>query len=342
MNDDDRRLHELLSDAVSGVEPNDRLGQLRERTRGDTMSERRPWWYAVGGAAVATAAVIAAFAILGSGDGEPGPATSPSPTASDTEPGPSDPASEPADDGTVVPVYYAGDTPQGLRLYREFQRVDGDPLLGAASAATAGTPLDPDYRSLWGGEFVADVSFDGAGDDGKITVTLADQAATEPLPGMSADDAELAVQQLVYTLQGVTQTRAPVHFYLGSEPAETVLGLAASEPFKNAPQLDVLALVNVTVPEEGAAVSGGTLEASGVASSFEANVPWQILDSGGREVLTGFATAEGFMDRLYPWSTSINVSSLEPGTYTFRAQTDDPSGGEGGGPTEDTKTITIG
>ena len=35
------------------------------------------------------------------------------------------------------------------------------------------------------------------------------------------------------------------------------------------------------------------------------------------------------------------MSSLAPGTYTFVAMTDDPSGGEGGGPTEDTKTIIV-
>jgi hypothetical protein len=35
------------------------------------------------------------------------------------------------------------------------------------------------------------------------------------------------------------------------------------------------------------------------------------------------------------------VSGLAPGTYSFVAMTDDPSGGEGGGPTEDSKTFTV-
>ena len=47
------------------------------------------------------------------------------------------------------------------------------------------------------------------------------------------------------------------------------------------------------------------------------------------------------MDKLYPWETEVDVSDLAPGTYTFVAMTDDPSGGEGGGPTEDTKTIIV-
>jgi hypothetical protein len=48
------------------------------------------------------------------------------------------------------------------------------------------------------------------------------------------------------------------------------------------------------------------------------------------------------MDRLYPWETEIDVSDLEPGTYTFAAMTDDPSGGaEGPGATTDTRTIVV-
>ena len=47
------------------------------------------------------------------------------------------------------------------------------------------------------------------------------------------------------------------------------------------------------------------------------------------------------MDKLYPWTAEVDVSGLAPGTYTFVAMTDDPSGGEGAGPTEDTKTIVV-
>ena len=59
-------------------------------------------------------------------------------------------------------------------------------------------------------------------------------------------------------------------------------------------------------------------------------------------VLEGFATAEGWMDKLYPWEAEIDISTLAPGDYTFVARTDDPSGGaEGAGPHEDTKDFTL-
>ena len=71
-------------------------------------------------------------------------------------------------------------------------------------------------------------------------------------------------------------------------------------------------------------------------------MPWQIRDASDEVVLDGFATAEGAIDRLYKWETEpIDVSDLAPGTYTFVAMTDDPSGGEGTGPFTDTRTIIV-
>ena len=78
-----------------------------------------------------------------------------------------------------------------------------------------------------------------------------------------------------------------------------------------------------------------------MANSFEATVPWEVRDQDGTKVLDGFATAEGWADKLYPWQTQVDLSSLPPGTYSFVALTDDPSDGEGAGPTEDSKTITL-
>ena len=61
------QLADLLADAVSDVEPSDSLDTLRTRTKVTPMSARRPWLFAVGGAVVATAAVITAIALAGGG-----------------------------------------------------------------------------------------------------------------------------------------------------------------------------------------------------------------------------------------------------------------------------------
>ncbi|CAB4726484.1 unannotated protein [freshwater metagenome] len=235
----------------------------------------------------------------------------------------------------AVPVYFVGDTPQGPRLYREFRTVEDDnPLEEAVALMTAGDAEDPDYRTAYPGGSFSSVSFDGD----RFVVEVPDDGWMAP-GDLSEDEATLALQQLVYTVQGVQQERAPVEVVLDGQ-ATFLFGEDTEGGVSNADPLDVLALVNVTTPEEGAPVSG-SFTASGVASSFEATVPWQILTGSGDVELEGFATAEGWMDKLYPWETEIDVSSLDPGLYTFVARTDDPSGGEGGGPTEDTKVIDV-
>ena len=256
------------------------------------------------------------------------PSKSPSPSDS---PEPSQSESGTADK-VAVPLYFVGDTPQGPRLFREFQQVASDnPVDEALSILAAGSAQDPDYRSLLPEGTPTLVQGDSSQ---AIGVNVPVEWADRP-DGMSSKEATLAVQQIVFTVQGALQSRAPVEFY--SDGLTPLFGLDKST-FKASD--DALALVNVTVPEEGSIV-GDSFTASGVANSFEANVPWKIRDQSGKKVLTGFATAEGSMDKLYPWQTPVDVSSLAPGTYTFVAMTDDPSGGEGGGPTEDSKTIVI-
>jgi len=99
-------------------------------------------------------------------------------------------------------------------------------------------------------------------------------------------------------------------------------------------------LITLAAPAEGATVSG-SFEASGEANSPEANVPWEVRDTTGETVLEGAATAEGWMNKLYPWTTTVDVSDLEPGTYLFIARTDDTSDGEGKPPEEVGARITV-
>ncbi|MGH3306338.1 MAG: Gmad2 immunoglobulin-like domain-containing protein [Nocardioides sp.] len=350
----DPRLSHLLSDAVSDVEPQDALAEIRNRTKVTPMTARRPWLYAVGGAVVATAATVAAVAALG---GSPqntaqdaDPATSQSPTeepapTEDTEPTepsePSESPSEPPGSGAefTLPSYFVRDTPQGLRITREFSTIAGDvdPERDAVRIAVLGRALDPDYRSLWpDGSGVGAVSASASA----ITVDLLGDVHDRP-GGMSQEEAELAVQQVVYSAQAIVgQGRLPVQLTLNGASTDQVLGVPASEPVMNAPENDVLALVSVSSLSEGETVRDRFV-VSGMANSFEATVPWEVRQ-GARVVADGFATADGWMDKLYPWTTQVNVSKLAPGTYTFAAMTDDPSGGaEGAGPTEDTKTIVV-
>lgn len=263
-----------------------------------------------------------------SGDGSDVPSESPTPTQDGANAG-----------DTTIPAYFVGDTDRaGARLYREFQRVDGDPLEAAAELLTSGSSLDPDYRTLFPGGSLARVGYER----GAIVVTVADDSWYTRAPGMSSAQARLAVQQLVYTLQGVAQKRVPVVVHNQGGGPVPLFGIDTADGLTAAPPLDVLSHINLTAPEQGAVVDDGSLEISGVGNSFEANVGWEIR-RGDEVVMDGFATMEGWMGpRLFPFETTVDVSDLESGDYTLWVTTDDPSGGtEGVGAMTDDKVFTV-
>jgi hypothetical protein len=267
-------------------------------------------------------------------DSQTSPPTEPTESVSDPA---TDEPSEPTPAG-AVPVYFTGETPMGTRLYREFREVESDnPLEEAAALLVAGDALDPDYGTLLQGVTIEAVEQTPEA----IVVTLGEDSPLSAGKGTSEEEAAIAVQSLVYTLQGVAQSRVPVVVQLADGSPADLYGQPTGEGVEAAPELDVLSLVSLTTPAEGAS-SDGTVSVEGVASSFEATVPFTVLDESGAEVLTDFATAEGWVDRLYPFTAELDVSTLEPGTYTLVARTDDPSGGEGPGPFEDTRTFVVG
>ena len=345
MTADERRLTDLVQDAAEMIEPTDRLAAIQARAAAETARQRTRAWLVAGGASLATAAAVATVALVGGlpgvdRAGQPDPADPPSVSTPTALPSATESTKPDPGPGVAVPVYYVGDTPLGPRLYREFHRGDdADLLLAAAREATDGAPADPDYRTLWPGDLVTSVE---ASPDGEYSVSLQGQAVESLPPGMTPEEAQLAIQALVYTIQGAGGSTDPVRFYAAGRPLIQLMGVDVGDAVTRAPQLDVLALVNVTTPEQGSTLIPGTITASGVASAFEATVPWEILDATGNQVLQGFATAEGWAERLYPWETEIDVSGLTPGDYVFVARTDDPSAGKGPGAFEDTKEFTIG
>ncbi len=238
---------------------------------------------------------------------------------------------------SAVPVYFAGDAPGGrTRLFREFHRVEGDQLTEAARlVAGGGEPVDPDYRTLWPQVEIASVS----ATDGVLLVEIPSDGFTERPDGMTRRDARLAVQQLVYTLQGVQQERVPV--MIEREGGLDLFGLPTDAPFRAASALRTLNLVNITTPAEGDTATGDTLTVTGVANSFEASGPCRLV-AGGEEVALAAYQTEGWMeDRLFPFEVDLPLDGVT-GEVVVQCETDDPSGGaEGHGPAIDTKTIAV-
>ena len=138
---------------------------------------------------LATAATIAVVAALGGGPDrgtgtDAGPATTPQ---------------------TPATVYFVGSTGVGDRLFSEVHPVAD--RSAAVQLALAGWADDPDYRSPWpAGTRVRSVTTDG----GRVVVDLAGADLTKRPTGLRADDAALAVQQLVRTAGGGDGTQVAV------------------------------------------------------------------------------------------------------------------------------------
>lgn len=328
-------LRGALHDAVADVRPDGTLDDIRSRTEVVPMNDKR-WILPTLAAAVVLGLVIGGTAWLLRDDDDPTgatlPAGTPPPSATPTEPD--------ATEGTVqkaIPVYYLGDVADGERLFREFQQMavckelDCQIAVGAGQAVGGG-PIDPDYRTRWPAGAAAESATYA---DDLITVDLSGPVHDRPA-GMSAEQAELSVQQLVFTVQAVVgQGRLPVQLLVDGKHSDTVLGVPAAEPLAAANADDVLAPVQVDSPEQGATVSS-PIQVEGRAAAFEANVQWEVLVGGDAVVKEGFATAAECCT-LSPYSFTLE---LEPGSYTLVVHDEDMSG-EGRPVNQDTKEFTV-
>jgi hypothetical protein len=339
----DAQLRELLQNAVSDVEPTHGLDAIRSRTKVHPMTTRHPWLLAAGAAVLATAATITVVNLAGNDNpartsDDVGPAAGP--VAGKTSSAPAtpsaatgSPSTQPAVPGAALPVYYVGDTTHGPRLYREFHAARGTNLEAeAVKDAVAGSPADPDYTSLWPrGADVQTVQKSGE----LIVVDLKGASLLHDRPaGMTPEQARLSVQQVIYTAQAGFQDRAPVQLLLDGRKSDAVLGVPTSEPLAQAAPEDVLAQVWIIDPGQDARVSSG-FTVSGLAAAFEANVQWE-LKQGDKTVKDGFTTARECCT-MSPYSFTVDAP---PGDYTLVVH-DDASGGEGPGPWQDTKDISI-
>jgi hypothetical protein len=347
--DHEARLRRLLSDAVSEVEPENRLDELRASVHPSPkvvpMSRSRSWYAAAG--IVATAAVIGIVAYVTSMSIDKntnlGPATDPgsslhSATATATDTASGLPTSAATGTATkAYAVYYVGTDPTRTPvLFREFHRGPASkPTAALAVDDLESTPLDPDYSTAWRRGWLKDAKANP--NAGVIFVTPSAAVPTARPAGMSADDATAAVQQVVYTLQAAFHTRLPVQFIRHGSPVDRVLGVPASEPIVQGKVLDTLSRISISNPNEDDSVTG-QLHVTGVNNAFEGSVA-VYLEKNGRKFLMSPTIGGWGPGRLFPWQVTLDLSQVAPGTYTLVAQNDDASGRNK--PEIDTRVITV-
>jgi hypothetical protein len=292
--------------------------------------------------------------------GQPGTSHSPqatasSPAASSAAPSSAAPSSSPSSSpgspsSRTYAVYYVGSDPRDRPvLFREFHRLpaqasaaptgDTSILSTAVRDAIAASALDPDYVSPWAGLVTLDrTSYDSAA--GLLQVTLKDGAPAQRPATMSAAEARAAIQQLVYTAQAAVGKRVPVTFTIGRDASvahPTLLGVDVSSPVPAGKVLDTLSLVNISDPNQGQVVSG-RLKVTGVNNAFEGTVV-VYLERNGKQHLVRPTIGGMGGNRMWPWTVTLDLDQVRPGTYTLVARNDDPSG-QGKAPV-DTRVIQV-
>ncbi|WP_433020984.1 Gmad2 immunoglobulin-like domain-containing protein [Kribbella sp. CA-294648] len=363
---DDDRFDELmrraLSEEAGRIEPADGLHEIQARVRDQRQPvSRRPWVITAGAAVVGAAAAVGAFAVLNgtsnnadeptiAGSAEtstsptPGPASTPSARPASPKPAPTEVSTPrastaptntgptvggPVEEPTVkvpkaVPVYWLGEKvgskrASDFRLYRTFAQVSGRPTLEAVRLMTMPKAAnDPDYQTFWSGATVGSVRYSKE----LITVDFDQLPDTRLEPGV----ADMAAQQLVYTVQGGLQRQTSVQITERGRAVSNLFGvLDTKQPFGRAQATDVQALVWVESPENGQTVKP-SFTVSGTAAAFEAQVDWKATNVKTKEVVANYAmTKEGqkfspyvFTPKLTAgeWLIEVYLSSPEDGRVT--------------------------
>lgn len=259
------------------------------------------------------AAVAIASLILLSACGTPAPTPTPTPTNSPAK------------------MFWVADTGTAIRLFRETVAVErtATPGLTALRYLVSHAPLDPDYTSLWPSDTVINsVAIDGD----RATVDIA-----KPKLNVGAEAESQAIQQLLWTLLAAEPSVRSMRITVEGKQVESLAGhVDATQPFTRPPAYEVVAIVWLLSPAEGAVVTAGSLTLSGMACTFEANVVWTIRRAG-KVVKSGSTTAAEACPTWSPWS--VDVTGLVPGTYVADAA--DYSAKDGSLLVRDTKTFTV-
>jgi immunoglobulin-like protein involved in spore germination len=354
----DELMRRAMAEEADRIEPADGLHEIQARVRTQRKPVgRRPWAITAGAAVLGTAAAIGAFSVLNdntktadepsiaggpdtttTASADPSSSTTPTrpptpkpaPTKAATQPPtvePSDRAratEQPVVKQEAVPVYWLGKVVGNTngpdyRLYRTWQSINGRPAEEAVRLMTMSKAAgDPDYVSPWDGAAVNSVRYT----DDLITVDFKQlpEASLEP------DMADVAAQQLVYTVQGALHKTKPVQITeQGRIPSNLFGVIDANNPLNRAQALNVQAMVWIETPANNQTV-GQPFKVTGTAAAYEAQVDWKATNLKTKVVVKNYTkTAEGQKFSAYgftpkldsgEWLIEVYLTSPEDGRVT--------------------------
>ena len=276
---------------------------------------------------------ICAVLALGATTGCTATAENVKPTASASN----EPSASPAvDDIQDYNFYFVSETSQGFRLVREVHQVSkiendlgDDKGLNSLIMLVNGQlpPFDGDHRTLWNnGTKVNSVNASG----GIATVDL-----TLGRISLGAESEQRAIDQIVWTLIGNDPTITSVKFTVDGVVSESLAGhVDFAQTFVLAPSYEALASVWIDLLDRSDV--NNPVSISGSACTFEANVAWELSQSGDA-VSSGATTAELACPDRSDWS--VDLGELAPGNYVLTVS--DFSAEDGSVVFQDTKAFSV-
>lgn len=228
-------------------------------------------------------------------------------------------------------LYFVGDTGTSFRLYSEVHPVNtssDQDLVNALSTLISGEkPIDPDYVNLW----QSDSSLNGIlvkGDLAIVDIHLGEL-------NVGAESEMRAIEQVLFTIAHIDNKIKKVKFLNDGKDLESFAGhVDSTGPFQIDEGYTSIATVDLDF-EDGSTLSKPYV-VTGLACTFEANVPWE-LEQAGIGINSGAVTAKfACPDRS---KFEIDLGELKPGTYVLHVW--ESSMENGSLINEDSKTLII-
>lgn len=236
-----------------------------------------------------------------------------------------------ATDQVNVKLFFASDTGTSIRIYSEMasvSKVTDDLAVSAVNALLSGAkPIDADYQNLWGSGVVVN------------NIAIKDSIATidlkQPTLNVGSEGEARAIDQIIWTLHSNQPSIAGVEFLIDGKPAESLAGhVDISGPIYLDEGYQSLATVDLDL-DESQEVSA-PVKVTGLACTFEANVPWELLN-GDEVINSGSVLASEACPTRSKFT--IDLGELVPGKFTLRVW--ESSMMDGSLINEDTKTFTV-
>lgn len=236
-----------------------------------------------------------------------------------------------ATDQVTVKLFFASDTGTSIRIYSEMasvSKVSDDLAVSAVNALLSGAkPIDADYSNLWGSGVVVN------------NIAIKDSIATidlkQPTLNVGSEGEARAIDQIIWTLHSNQPSVAGVEFLIDGKPAESLAGhVDISSPIYLDEGYQSLATVDLDLDESQEVTS--PVKVTGLACTFEANVPWELL-KGDEVINSGSVLATEACPTRSKFT--IDLGELVSGKFTLRVW--ESSMKDGSLINEDTKTFTV-